>query len=89
MINTSDKEKLIMLFYKKIDYYKNLSDKDNNISDRLIRREIEISLLEILQEFIIDDLDYIPKSKIKEKISELEEGTYDAKIILQQLLEEK
>lgn len=71
MNKTSDKEKLIILFYKKIDYYKNLADKDNSISDRLIRREIEISLLEILHEFIIDDLDYIPKSKVKEQIEEL------------------
>ena len=31
---------------------------------------------------------FIPKSKIKEKIEELKNGTYDAKIILQQLLEE-
>ena len=30
----------------------------------------------------------IPKSKVKEKIEELKNGTYDAKIILQQLLEE-
>ena len=32
--------------------------------------------------------DSIPKSKIKEKIEELEDGTYDAKIILQQLLKD-
>ena len=32
--------------------------------------------------------DSIPKSKVKEKIEELKNGTYDAKIILQQLLEE-
>ena len=32
--------------------------------------------------------DSIPKSKVKEKIEELEDGTYDAKIILQQLLED-
>lgn len=31
---------------------------------------------------------FIPKSKVIEKIKELEDGTYDAKIILQQLLEE-
>lgn len=31
---------------------------------------------------------FIPKSKIKNKIQELKEGTYDAKIILQQLLED-
>ena len=31
---------------------------------------------------------FIPKSKVKEKIEELKNGTYDAKIILQQLLEE-
>ena len=31
---------------------------------------------------------FIPKSKIKEKIEELKNGTYDAKIILQQLLED-
>ena len=30
----------------------------------------------------------IPKSKVKEKIEELKNGTYDAKIILQQLLED-
>ena len=32
--------------------------------------------------------DSIPKSKVIEKIKELEDGTYDAKIILQQLLED-
>ena len=32
--------------------------------------------------------DSIPKSKVKEKIKELEDGTYDAKIILQQLLKD-
>lgn len=32
--------------------------------------------------------DSIPKSKVKEKIEELEDGTYDAKIILQQLLKD-
>ena len=32
--------------------------------------------------------DSIPKSKVKEKIEELKNGTYDAKIILQQLLKE-
>ena len=32
--------------------------------------------------------DYIPKSKVREKIEELKNGTYDAKIILQQLLED-
>lgn len=31
---------------------------------------------------------FIPKSRVKEKIEELKNGTYDAKIILQQLLEE-
>ena len=31
---------------------------------------------------------FIPKSKVKEKIEELKNGTYDAKIILQQLLED-
>ena len=31
----------------------------------------------------------IPKSKVKEKIEELKNGTYDAKIILQQLLREE
>lgn len=31
---------------------------------------------------------FIPKSKVKEKIEELKDGTYDAKIILQQLLED-
>ena len=31
---------------------------------------------------------FIPKSKVKEKIEELKSGTYDAKIILQQLLED-
>ena len=29
---------------------------------------------------------FIPKSKVIEKIKELEDGTYDAKIILQQLI---
>lgn len=51
----TEKEKLIMLFYNKIEYYKNLGDKDNSISDRLMRREIEIALLEILQEFIMEE----------------------------------
>ena len=32
--------------------------------------------------------DSIPKSKVIEKIKELEDGTYDAKIILQQLLKD-
>ena len=32
---------------------------------------------------------FIPKSKVKEKIEELKNGTYDAKIILQQLLREE
>ena len=32
--------------------------------------------------------DSIPKSKVKEKIEELKNGTYDAKIILQQLLKD-
>lgn len=31
---------------------------------------------------------FIPKSRVKENIEELKNGTYDAKIILQQLLEE-
>ena len=31
---------------------------------------------------------FIPKSRVKEKIEELKNGTYDAKIILQQLLED-
>ena len=31
---------------------------------------------------------FIPKSKVIEKIKELEDGTYDAKIILQQLLKD-
>lgn len=31
---------------------------------------------------------FIPKSKVIEKIKELEDGTYDAKIILQHLLED-
>ena len=31
---------------------------------------------------------FIPKSKVKEKIEELKNGTYDAKIILQQLLKD-
>ena len=31
---------------------------------------------------------FIPKSKVKEKIEELKNGTYDAKIILQQFLED-
>jgi len=33
--------------------------------------------------------DFISKDKIREKIEELSNGTYDAKIILQELLEEK
>ena len=32
---------------------------------------------------------FIPKSKVKEKIEELKNGTYDAKIILQELLREE
>lgn len=31
---------------------------------------------------------FIPKSKVKEKIEELKNGTYDAKIILQKLLKD-
>ena len=31
---------------------------------------------------------FIPKSKVKEKIEDLKNGTYDAKIILHQLLED-
>ena len=31
---------------------------------------------------------YIPKSKVQEKIEELKDETYDAKIILQELLED-
>ena len=31
---------------------------------------------------------FIPKSRVKDKMEELNNGTYDAKIILQQLLEE-
>ena len=34
------------------------------------------------------DKNYIEKDKIREKIKELENGTYDAKIILEKLLEE-
>ena len=37
---------------------------------------------------ITDLLENIPVQKIKEKIEELEDGTYDAKIILQQLLKD-
>lgn len=51
----TEKEKLIMLFYEKIDYYKKLSNKENSISDRLIHREIEIALLDILHDFIIEE----------------------------------
>lgn len=43
------------------------------------------------EDFIYDiknNIGLIPKSKVIEKIKELEDGTYDAKIILQQLLEE-
>ena len=43
------------------------------------------------EDFIYDiknNIGLIPKSKVKEKIEELKNGTYDAKIILQQLLED-
>lgn len=69
-----------------------LEKKDKEIA-RYKELEEKINILEQEKEYLntiidSDNDNYIPKSKVIEKIKELEDGTYDAKIILQQLLED-
>lgn len=91
-------EELEKIFYEAFlgKEYENLINK----ADEIIEKYKE---LKTHYEIICDDLEehnliytdtpefednYIPKSKVKEKIEELKNGTYDAKIILHQLLED-
>lgn len=86
-----DKEILYLLDIAINSYIENdilrldVSDTTKNRLKRDLRKKFRD------EDFIYDiknNIGLIPKSKVIEKIKELEDGTYDAKIILQQLLED-
>ena len=86
-----DKEILYLLDIAINSYIENdilrldVSDTTKNRLKRDLRKKFRD------KDFIYDiknNIGLIPKSKVKEKIEELKNGTYDAKIILQQLLED-
>ena len=87
-----DKEILYLLDIAINSYIENdilrldVSDTTKNRLKRDLRKKFRD------EDFIYDiknNIGLIPKSKVKEKIKELEDGTYDAKIILQQLLKDE
>ena len=86
-----DIKKLLEIVVKRYieEYIINLDLSD--ITKNMLKRQLRKTFLE---EDLIYDLvtiaykSSIPKSKVKEKIEELKNGTYDAKIILQQYLED-
>lgn len=89
-------ERITITSFNTSNIYDNV-EKVNNAKEHLIARykelEEKINILEQEKEYLntiidSDNDNYIPKSKVKEKIEELKNGTYDAKIILQQLLED-
>lgn len=94
----SDEEK------KAIESFKEENNKDlsrfddfNSYTQFKVKRDkIILNLIEKQQKEIEElkevkcyyEISRVPKDKIKNKIEELKDGTYDAKIILQKLLEE-
>ena len=73
--------------FKRAQAIENLIVKYKELEENLNFKQKELNKLYDTEEKFIDDF-YIPKSKVIEKIKELEDGTYDAKIILQQLLKD-
>ena len=89
MANLEDSIEDILSDYKRVlkenEELKEDRDKFKKALGRRITycNELEKDLFENGSNYVI------PKSKVKEKIEELKNGTYDAKIILQQLLREE
>lgn len=54
-----------------------------------LKREISEQDFNFIYDVVCEiENNYISKDRIREKLKEIENGTYDAKIILEQLLEE-
>ena len=75
----------------KADLYE-ANNRINDLLDIAKQKDKEIECLNIIHESykeMVKENNYISKDKIKAKIEEVKDGTYDAKIVLQSLLEEK
>lgn len=70
-----------------IDYWKNLYFKEKEENKKYIIKMTDEQYSKVI-ELVECDINKKWKDKIKSKIEELKDGTYDAKIILQKLLEE-
>ena len=75
-ISQYGKRKLIDLIKKQSKEIEELKEKNEN-------------LLDTLNNSILITKYWVSKDKIKEKIEEVKDGTYDAKIVLQSLLEKE
>lgn len=70
-----------------IDYWKNLYFKEKEENKKYIIKMTDEQYSKVI-ELVECDINKKWKDKIKSKIEELKDGTYDEKIILQKLLEE-
>lgn len=75
---------LINLIEKQSKEIEELKEKNRQSKMRIVQLENEITAR-------IEDVNkyFTPNDKIKEKIEEVKDGTYDAKIVLQSLLEKE
>ena len=74
----------------KADLYE-ANNRINDLLDIAKQKDKEIECLNIIHESykeMVKENNYISKDKIKAKIEEVKDGTYDAKIVLESLLKE-